>query len=200
MTDTTEITEKIINDVIETQNRQICKDKQIIPAWYKVASEKIPYPICKEDDYFIILVPHDYFPSKLAREDKVFVLLDDILANPVKVCIAIYFDRNGTCMGIKMFLQSGNRLEHYHSGVSNDWDCLGPIKKINNISELYDPESSLGQRFIESLQNGLDIIRIDSVTQNEPQNHLQTNEDEINLPHIDNLVFDPAEGIRVWSV
>ncbi|MCD4657315.1 MAG: hypothetical protein K8S87_07200 [Planctomycetes bacterium] len=122
-------------------------------------------------------------------------MLDDILQDPAKVFISIYFDRNGTCMGIKMFLPSGNRLEHYHSGVSNDFDCLGPIKKINNISELYNNESALGQRFIESLQNGLDIVRIDSVTMNQPCN----DDEKLSLPHIDNLEYDTTESIQVWS-
>ena len=186
---------KEINEIIEIQNRQISKDKQIIPAWFKDASEKLPYPICKEDDYFILLVPYNYFPTKVARDDHVFVLLDDILQKPAKVFISIYFDRNGTCIGVKLFLPDGTRFEHYHSGVSNDWDCLGPIKKINNITDLYNNESALGQRFIESLQNGLDIVRIDSVTMNQPCN----DEDEICLPHIDNLEYDTTESIQVWS-
>ncbi|MCD4658063.1 MAG: hypothetical protein K8S87_11045, partial [Planctomycetes bacterium] len=181
---------------VEIQTRQISKDKQIIPAWFKDASEKLPYPICKEeDDYFIMLVPHDYCPTKATKDSSVYVLLDDILDYPVKVYIAIYFDRNGTCMGIKVFLTNGDRFQHYHSGVSNDWDCLGAIKKINNVSEMYDPENSLGQRFVESLCNGLDIIRIDSVTQNQPVNA----EVDFSLPSIDDLEYDSSESIRVWS-
>ena len=191
----TEITQKMINDVLGIQNRQISDDKKIIPAWYKVASEKLPYPICKEEDYFILLVPHDYCPTKAAKDDNVYVLLDDILDYPVKVYIGIFFDSNGTCMGIKVFLPSGNRFEHYHSGVSNDWDCLGAIKKINNVADMYDPENSLGQRFVESLCNGLDIIRIDSVTQNQPVNA----DVDFTLPSIDDLEYDPSESIRVWS-
>jgi len=186
---------KEITDIVEIQNRQISVDKQIIPAWFKETSEKLLYPICKEGDYFILLVPYEYFPTKVARDDHVFVLLDDILQDPVKVFISIYFDAKGTCIGVKLFLPDGTRFEHYHSGVSNDWDCLGSIKKVNHISQLYNNESALGQRFIESLQNGLDIIRIDSVTMNQPANDA----DELNLPHIDNLEYDTTESISVWN-
>ena len=185
----------MISEILEIQNNQLDEDEQTIPTWYDEAINRLNYPICKDGDYFVLLVLHDYNPIQVMKNDKLYELLEPELEAPITIFIAIYFLRDSRYQGVKCYLPSGNRFEHYHSGISNDWDCIGKIRKPTFIQNLYDGGNAAGMRFIKSLKNGLDIIVIDSATQNQPDN----GDDCLELPDIDSLYYDEENYTQLFS-
>ena len=192
------VTQKMIDEVLDEQNRQLTEKDRVLPAWYNTAVNNLEYPIAKEDGHFVLMVAHDYFPNEAAKADRTYKLETPLIKKPVKIFIAIYFLRNGNFVGVKTFLVSTcKKFEHYHSGYQNDFDCIGNMRKPGNIKELFTNESegTENSRFIESLKKGLDVIRLDSTTQNDPVN----NDVDFTLPHCETIVLNENKSTRIFS-